>query len=198
MRKHQLFLYLEAEDSVIEWLQVLFLVVNAGFSAVLSKHFSQQKHKLLAYTFAFLSFGFFVVLGEEISWGQRIFNFQTPAEYAAINNQNELTLHNYEHIYGYVYKTYMVIGLLGSSLWIFKNLFEKLSPSKINGFFKTLIPDWQYFFFFFILFAYNLEAKILHPKPGDALWEEPTELLLFIALAIFQLELLRRRKNNEK
>jgi hypothetical protein len=36
--------------------------------------------------------------GEEISWGQRVFGFQTPESLTSINRQNELTLHNLEII----------------------------------------------------------------------------------------------------
>ncbi|MBO6768460.1 MAG: hypothetical protein JJ901_09205 [Erythrobacter sp.] len=37
---------------------------------------------------------FLFVGGEEISWGQRLFGFDTPEELAAINVQGEFTLHN--------------------------------------------------------------------------------------------------------
>jgi hypothetical protein len=37
---------------------------------------------------------FFFGGGEEISWGQRIFNIQTPDSLNAINNQGEITVHN--------------------------------------------------------------------------------------------------------
>lgn len=36
----------------------------------------------------------FLIGGEEISWGQRIFNVGTPEFLAGINHQNEITLHN--------------------------------------------------------------------------------------------------------
>ena len=36
----------------------------------------------------------FVIAGEEISWGQRILDLDTPEAWGAINEQNELTLHN--------------------------------------------------------------------------------------------------------
>jgi hypothetical protein len=37
---------------------------------------------------------FFFGAGEEISWGQRIFGFKTPAPLAQVNKQDELNLHN--------------------------------------------------------------------------------------------------------
>lgn len=40
------------------------------------------------------------VAGEEISWGQRIFGWSTPAGMAEINVQDETTIHNIEGIHG--------------------------------------------------------------------------------------------------
>ena len=37
---------------------------------------------------------FFFGAGEEISWGQRIFGFETPESLAQVNKQDELNLHN--------------------------------------------------------------------------------------------------------
>ena len=42
--------------------------------------------------------GVFVIMGEEISWGQRIFGFSTPPELAAANLQDEFNFHNLEFI----------------------------------------------------------------------------------------------------
>lgn len=41
-----------------------------------------------------LAFLFFFAGGEEISWGQRIFNVQTPEPLREVNNQGEITIHN--------------------------------------------------------------------------------------------------------
>jgi hypothetical protein len=37
---------------------------------------------------------FFFAFGEELSWGQRMFNFQTPAAVQQVNLQGETTIHN--------------------------------------------------------------------------------------------------------
>jgi len=43
-----------------------------------------------------MAFLFFFAGGEEISWGQRIFDIQEPAKLAGINKQGELNVHNIE------------------------------------------------------------------------------------------------------
>lgn len=44
--------------------------------------------------FLLLSFVFFIGAGEEISWGQRILNIQSPKIIQEINQQKEINLHN--------------------------------------------------------------------------------------------------------
>ncbi len=38
--------------------------------------------------------GFFMLFGEEISWGQRLLGFETPEAFKEINVQDEFNLHN--------------------------------------------------------------------------------------------------------
>ncbi|KAA1189515.1 hypothetical protein F0M18_14245 [Pseudohalioglobus sediminis] len=46
--------------------------------------------------FLLLCLVFFLGAGEEVSWGQRIFNFETPAAMKEMNVQGEFNLHNIE------------------------------------------------------------------------------------------------------
>ena len=48
------------------------------------------------YAFLMLGLIFFVSLGEEISWGQRLIGFDTPETVAARNVQGEFNIHNLE------------------------------------------------------------------------------------------------------
>ena len=50
-----------------------------------------KKASVVVWIFLFVSL---ISLGEEISWGQRILNIQTPTFIADANNQSELNFHN--------------------------------------------------------------------------------------------------------
>lgn len=50
--------------------------------------------------FLLLGLLFFFIFGEEISWGQRIFNIDTPEIIAEINVQKEINLHNLSFFHG--------------------------------------------------------------------------------------------------
>lgn len=79
------------EDGILETTSVLLLLaasvlalrvaLRAGWSAIGAMH-------------AFLAFLFFVMFGEEISWGQRILNIETPEALRELNVQQEINLHN--------------------------------------------------------------------------------------------------------
>ncbi len=50
--------------------------------------------------FLLLGLLFFVAMGEEISWGQRIFGWNTPSAINEINSQGEINLHNISFVNG--------------------------------------------------------------------------------------------------
>jgi hypothetical protein len=77
------------EDGVFEYLTALLFLLSSIFflrSFILNRNVF----------FILLSIIFFLGFGEEISWGQRIFNLSTPGYFEKHNVQNELTLHNLE------------------------------------------------------------------------------------------------------
>ncbi|MDN5216758.1 hypothetical protein QQ020_32105 [Fulvivirgaceae bacterium BMA12] len=87
----ELFISYVKEDRYIENLTALVL-----FAA--SFHFLwkaiKAKNKLLKISCVLLFLLFLFGGGEEISYGQRIFGFDTPSDYAEINGQGEVTVHN--------------------------------------------------------------------------------------------------------
>ena len=51
-----------------------------------------------------LGFLFFICFGEEISWGQRIFNIETPELLKAINMQKEINIQDFYTFFSYTVK----------------------------------------------------------------------------------------------
>ncbi len=68
------------------WLSALVLYLGA-----LRKRVFQGRPYLWILFFAVLCF---VAFGEECSWGQQFFHYQTPQSYAEVNAQQELNFHN--------------------------------------------------------------------------------------------------------
>lgn len=81
---------LEATSAIIllvASVMALFIAYRAGWTAIGLFH-------------GFLALLFFAMCGEEVSWGQRYFGFETPDALMGLNVQNEVNLHN---MFGYLF-----------------------------------------------------------------------------------------------
>lgn len=88
-----------AEDNIVEYLSAAFPMIAAG--AWLWAIRQARSGGILAegrdYVFAFALVAAMVILaGEEISWGQRLFGFDTPEYLEKANIQKEVNFHNLE------------------------------------------------------------------------------------------------------
>ena len=78
------------EDLVGEWAQVFLFAATMLLSIRLACY--KSNYRLF---FGVLALACFYVVGEEISWGQRLFNLTTPEFFKTHNLQNETNLHNF-------------------------------------------------------------------------------------------------------
>jgi hypothetical protein len=84
------------EDSPLEYLQAALLGVTAVLFLLcaLQRPGASRGRSYSHVSFLGLAAIFTFGAGEEISWGQRILRFKTPATLAAMNVQHEFTVHN--------------------------------------------------------------------------------------------------------
>lgn len=104
---------LTGEDQVGEWLQVVAWAGTLLFAILVMGRLMRDRSGLVPLYLIF-ALGVFFILGEEISWGQRLFGWGTPEALEEINRQAETNLHN---IYGVqtVFSWGMfVVGLYGT------------------------------------------------------------------------------------
>jgi hypothetical protein len=88
----ELYARLSLEDNFAEYVGALFLLI-CGTILVLS---SRQclAGSASRYLTAIIGVLFILASGEEISWGQRIFSWDTPQFLMEVNDQNETNIHN--------------------------------------------------------------------------------------------------------
>ena len=82
------------EDGVSEWWTVAAYVASATMAGVVARTLMRLGHLRLGWLHALFAVLFVIGALEEISWGQRIFDWSTPGSLASINEQGETTVHN--------------------------------------------------------------------------------------------------------
>lgn len=183
-RANPLFRVLVEEDHLVEYAQ-FFLLLGCTYLSFKISRYWWHKERILGILFLLAAILCFLVAGEEISWGQRLLGLETPETIAETNLQDEITLHNHERIFGYVYRGYMIIGLVGSTAWIFFRLLKNKLSKRLKTIFSNLIPGWYLSPYFAVAFFYNWDRFYIRPRTGETLWEEPMELLLIMGITIF-------------
>ena len=78
------------EDSVLQWGEVSAYGAAAAASALVA----HRTRGFVRFAYGLLAVAALGAIGEELSWGQRIFHLTTPEPVAAANSQRELNLHN--------------------------------------------------------------------------------------------------------
>lgn len=90
-------LYGWCSDETIEWLGLETAPVELGTSAfflVAGLFFLVSYRHSKSFFFLLFCFAFIFAAGEEISWGQQLFHFETPDSIKAHNVQEEFNVHN--------------------------------------------------------------------------------------------------------
>jgi len=145
--------FLTKEDSILEWAQFAFYVLAAAGAAMVARSLKASGTRGPAVAYVLLALGAFVVAGEEISWGQRIFGWGTPGELHEINVQDETTVHNISAV-GLAFRLgYLVLGLYGSVVaWIVRRRVDNWQRERVN----LLVPPLFLGGAFFVLFGHRL------------------------------------------
>lgn len=120
----QIFRLLYLEDGIFESLTPLLMLISIGLVGVSipklrrDTEFASYRN-LVTVIYVFLMIIFFLNAMEEISWGQRIFNWETPQSFEG-NIQNETNLHNYfNQYYLLFYRSLVVFPLIIIlSIWL--------------------------------------------------------------------------------
>jgi hypothetical protein len=100
-----------SEGSVVEWAGFLLLVASAFLVWRTALAWERSVEKWVLWL---LAAGLFVVGMEEMSWGQMIFNWQTPKLMNDINVQGESSLHNLWFIH---HHTWSIAAVVMSALF---------------------------------------------------------------------------------
>ena len=210
---------LTAEDHLYEnteavgnlFTSILFLILFIKAKPGNDFHIFKTRRNVF---FLLLAILFFFGFGEEISWGQRIFNWQTPAQLAQMNVQSETNIHNIE-IFNYIdlegnrksfWARFLDFNRIYSIFWFTFCFVIPLLDKYIVGFSKwirrvnlPIVPLWMG-----VLFPLNyLTYKVIELYFLNPLWQTQSEVkemvftILFVSASLwFGMEFQKSRGDN--
>jgi hypothetical protein len=111
--------WLEGEDGLSEWWSVATYLAAAVLAGATAWALWATRHDRLRVLYLVMAVAFFLGAMEEISWGQRLFGWGTPAAFEEINFQDETTLHNVNFANNVIFEALFwgsALGLAGG-LW---------------------------------------------------------------------------------
>jgi hypothetical protein len=109
-----LFRFLAKEDRVLEWVQFTLLTATVVVASSVALNLWRTERVPAAVLWALFAAGCLVIAGEEIAWGQRILDVETPEALSEINHQDDLTAHNIRGVQDAVNLVFTAAGLFGS------------------------------------------------------------------------------------
>ena len=183
-----IFSRLFTEDGLFEYLTSAIYFGAAAIAIVIALAFMHKGRFMLAAAYSLLTLGLFFVAGEEISWGQRILNIETPPAIIESNTQQELTIHNLEPIQRKLHGTYIFVGAYGAFLWLLTLPRIAWLRTRITPY---VVPRWYlatYFLPVFILYAHlelaTRETAWFRYRSPD---QEPAEFIMSLGFLLFVL-----------
>lgn len=146
-----LFAFLTEEDRLLEWAQFFGFAASAGLAAVLAARLWGADRRGLAALYGLAAVALLFIAGEEISWGQRILGWGTPADLEELNKQGETNIHNIERVLTLFNLGMLAVGFYGSVIatWL------RLGRKPDLGSWDLYVPPLFLTSWFFVLFVYR-------------------------------------------
>ena len=178
------------EDLVGEWAQVFLFTATMLLSIRVACF--KSSYRLF---FVVLALACFYVVGEEISWGQRLFNLTTPEFFKTHNLQNETNLHNF--FTGPIKTTLKrsLEYLIASGLVVYGLLYPLLVAARWKPalwFNNKGLPHPPLYLWPFFVFSAYLELGFLSFNEAEV-----AEILIPLALAIMATNYLLALRNQQ-
>jgi hypothetical protein len=182
------FYLLVAEDRWFEWLQVAGFAVAAGGFLVAALRL-RGRDTVGAVGAGLAAALFVVVVGEELSWGQRLFGLSVPAV-ERINDQGDISLHNVGTGLTLSQLGILGVAMAGVLLPVLTRLVARRRPRSMLATFRPppFLAVW-----FATAAAFTLARLLLlpHPAPRVAKLSEVAEMTVAVAAAVTAVALAR-------
>lgn len=193
-----LYRYLIREDGIVEWATALAFLAAGGFAGLLALRLWRDRRAVLAVMYLGLAIGMVFAMVEEISWGQRILDLETPDEFVEHSTKEEINLHNLKAFP--LGLAFIAVGFYGAFARMlvphsvrrrFPWEVELLTPRLvISSYFLVTFAIYTYFEYIYYTVMQPLGIDIRREYQWDDHFiigkdQEPVELLLAIGFLLF-------------
>lgn len=175
--------YFYGEYGLVEGFQETNLLISLILAIVIFCRLKSTESKWLKIWIGIAIASCFYILVEEISWGQKFFQWNTPEKWAELNTQSETNFHNMSQLLNRVPRSILEVGILVGGLVI--PAFLKWNPAKLPEQFSPIYPWPKIAFFSAIAFI----IKFLEQFPGwfdiKFFWRKSEVMEVFLYYFIF-------------
>ncbi len=175
------------EDGPVEWLTVLALVLS--FVMCVQRVITLRKSKNMAFlaVWGLLAIICFFGAGEEISWGQRIFDIESSEFFKQNNAQQETNLHNMvvegKKINKIIFSLVLGVSLL-TYLLVFTTLYRRSEKFKqLCDYMGVPIAQWHQVMAWFAV-AIIVEVVIKHVSRSSELFESAAAFVFLLNISV--------------
>jgi uncharacterized BrkB/YihY/UPF0761 family membrane protein len=175
------------EDGPVEWLTVLALILSFVMCVYRVVTLRKTKNMTFLAVWGFLALLCFFAAGEEVSWGQRIFNIESSEFFKQNNAQQETNLHNMvvegKKVNKIIFS--MVLGLaLMTYLLVFTALYRRSEKFKnLCDYMGVPIAHWHQVIAWFAV-ALIVEGVIRHVSRSSELFESAAVFVFLINISL--------------
>ena len=180
-----LYKLLTDEDRVAENLQALFYAFALVLCVIITRRLWIAGRKEIALLYLAVSLGLVFLIGEELSWGQRIFGWATPDAFEATNKQGETNLHNIRGV-GATFKwIQLLVGAYGTILPLV--VLKSTRLARYRDFLSWVVPHYTLLPYFLPMFVWKIFRNLTEvPDRYYFVVEQYNEIIeLILAIGMF-------------
>jgi hypothetical protein len=127
------------ENNVVDWLTWVPALTGGVLGVRVAMHQRQcGKEKVIWIFYLLFALGLLFLAGEETSWGQDFYHYQTPRFFENWNEQGDVTLHNLDGLNGrnhFLRLGFGVGGLIGLLAWKSERFRDVAPPAALHVWF---------------------------------------------------------------
>lgn len=188
---------MHSENGPHETVQAIIMISAFGVAVAGTIRFFLQRRMALAGWFVLAALCSLYVAGEEVSWGQHLFDWGTPDFWSAVNDQQETNLHNTTSWLDQKPRAILLIGIAVGGLLI--PLLRRHRPGLLPQRFAVIYPPSCLYVLALLSVVPHILEKILEETVGTPFTRlsEVQELFMFYFVLLYLIA-LRKREIREK